>query len=88
MPLLSLIIGVTEIVLLSLRFTAVWQWPPSTAAMISRGHLHLAMIGAAIGLASLYSRRNQPRMAIAGITINAVIALTLITLLMTKWHQP
>jgi hypothetical protein len=88
MPSLSLIIGVTEIVLLSLRLTAVWQWPHSAAALISRGHLHLAMIGAAVGLASLYSRRNQHRLAMTGITINAVMALTLITLLMTKWHQP
>ncbi len=88
MPLLSLIIGVTEIVLLSLRFTAVWQWPPATAAMISRGHLHLAMLGAAIGLATLYSRRGQHQMAITGITLNTLTALTLITLLLTRWQQP
>ncbi|HWQ35964.1 MAG TPA: hypothetical protein VNQ79_24185 [Blastocatellia bacterium] len=86
MPLLSVCIAAAEIILLSLRFTALW--PASAATMISRGHLHLAMIGTAVGLASLYSRRRQRRAAITGVTINAVMACALIMLLMTKWHQP
>lgn len=86
MPLLSVCIAAAEIILLSLRFTTLW--PASAATMISRGHLHLAMIGTAVGLASLYSRRSQRRAAITGVTLNAVMACALITLLMTKWHQP
>jgi hypothetical protein len=84
----SLFIALTEIVLLSLHLTSVWRWPDSAAAMLSRGHLNLAMIGMATGLAALCSRRQERRTAMTGIVINAVTALALIILLMTKWHQP
>jgi hypothetical protein len=84
----SLFIALTEIVLLSLHLTSVWRWPDSAAAMLSRGHLNLAMLGMATGLAALCSRRQERRTAVTGIVINAVTALALIILLMTKWHQP
>ena len=87
LPLLSVLIALTEVVLLGLHFTDVWQWPQSALALMSRGHLHLAMIGVAVGLASLYSPRGQRRAAITGVAINAVTALMLVTLLMTKWHH-
>ncbi|HZS06912.1 MAG TPA: hypothetical protein VFD58_18900 [Blastocatellia bacterium] len=87
MPILSSAIGATGLILLGLHFTTIREWPLTAAAMITRGHLYLAVIGLAVGLASCYSRRGQRRAALAGITVNAVTALTLITLLMTKWHH-
>ena len=88
LPLLSLFIAITEIILLSLHFTAVWQWPDSLAALLSRGHLHLAMIGMAVGVASVCSRRSRRGAAMTGIAVNALTAAVLMTLMMTKWQQP
>ena len=82
MPLLSLGIAAIEIVLLLSLFEAsIWQWPQQTIALLSRGHLHLAMVGGAVGLASLYSRRGTRWAAMVGVTINAVMAMTIVSLL-------
>lgn len=87
LPWFSSGIAVTTVTLLSLYLSFLWRWPANITAMIPRGCLHLAMIGMAIGIASLYSRRARRVVAITGTTINAVVALILLTLLMTKWHQ-
>jgi len=82
MPLLSLGIAAVEVVLLFSLFEAsLLQWPQQMIALLSRGHLHLAMVGGAVGIASLYSRRGARWAAIAGVLVNAAMAVTIVSLL-------
>jgi hypothetical protein len=86
MPLLSLFIAAVEVLLLLSLFEAsLLQWPQKMIALLSRGHLHLAMVGGAIGLASLYSRRGARWAAMAGLMVNAVMAVTIVSLLVLGW---
>lgn len=82
MPLLSLGIAAVEVVLLFSLFEAsLLRWPQQMIALLSRGHLHLAMVGGAVGIASLYSRRGTRWAAIAGVLVNAAMAVTIVSLL-------
>jgi len=84
MPLLSLAIAAVEVVLLLSLFEAsLLQWPRKVISLLSHGQLHLAMVGAAVGIASLYSRRGTRWAAVAGVMINALMAATIISLLIT-----
>ncbi len=82
MPLLSLGIAAVEVVLLLSLFEAsLLRWPQQMIALLSRGHLHLAMVGGAVGIASLYSRRGTRWAAITGVLVNAAMAVTIVSLL-------
>ena len=84
MPLLSLAIaGVEVLLLLSLFEASLLRWPGKVLTLLSHGQMHLAMVGAAVGCASLCSRRGKRRAAVAGVMINVLMAATLISLLIT-----
>jgi hypothetical protein len=84
MPLMSLAIaGIEVLLLLSLFEASFLRWSPRVISLLSHGHLHLAMVGGAVGVASLYSRRGARWAAIAGVMINALMAATIVSLLIT-----
>ncbi len=84
MSVLSLVIaGIEVLLLLSLCEALLLQLPQQVIGLISHGHMHLAVIGIAVGIAALRSRRSSRWAAVLGVTINTLMAVTIISLLIT-----
>ncbi len=84
MSVLSLVIaGIEVLLLLSLCEALLLQLPQQVIGLISHGHMHLAIIGVAVGIAALCSRRSSRWAALLGVAINTLMAVTIISLLMT-----
>ena len=82
MPLLSLVIAAIEVLLLLSLFEAwLLEWPRQVLSWLSHGQMHLAVLGTAVGLASLCSRRGARWAAATGAAVNAVTVATIVSLL-------